>query len=692
VESRPGRPSGDAIKQPPLRRRLGPGVIAGGGVFLIAFAARLLPVLWLPGINHPDEVFQSVEQAHRLVYGIGIVPWEFDYGVRSWLMPGVAAGLMEAARLVGDGPDYYLPLIGMAFAALSAGAVLCVYLWGRRLFGIAGGIAAAVVPGVWIDCVYFGPRTLSEVVAAHLLVIATYLVTPDFHAPSRQRLVIGGALFGLILPIRLQLLPAVALIMVWSAVRAPRWRALAMSVGLIATLALSGALDAATWGYPFESTWRNFTFNLDYGVSAEFGIAPWSYYLEIVANYWGLAGLVLLALAGIGVWRLPMPLAAAGMILVSHSLIAHKEFRFIYPAILLVMISAGIGLGQLVVWIGTAARGGSTARRLAPIVTTGTAAAGVVLLSVGVARSDHYDVLLHRGSEMVRASRMVAHLTDICGIGTFGFSWTQTGGYAYFHQPLRFYWPNTAIRYTTLITGFNTLIYRQPLPRGLEAFTTLQCFGDTCVAHRAGVCLPVPIIEPGPRPAALNRLTSHAHLPSTGDEARPIVFVDLPQVLRDSNANKEIVAVLNQEFQNYSEEVARQKDDLGRTRSELERQRPALPRNAFEALQQRDQQLDALLQTERQALQRAYNAAMLKVETAAINIIAVIAQERGTDLLLTKEEAVPLSDDAEITADVVARLNKTLSSVPIEIPRAAKTDPAKPPTENEGAPSKSSNQ
>ena len=49
-------------------------------MFAVAFAARLLPVFAFPGINHPDEVFQTVEQAHRLVFGTGLVPWEFVYG------------------------------------------------------------------------------------------------------------------------------------------------------------------------------------------------------------------------------------------------------------------------------------------------------------------------------------------------------------------------------------------------------------------------------------------------------------------------------------------------------------------------------------------------------------------------------------------------------------------------------------
>ena len=92
-------------------------IAAGAAVFVAAFAARLLPVFVFPGINHPDEVFQTVEQAHRLVFGTGLVPWEFVYGTRSWVLPGTLAGLMMLASQFCAGPSCYMPIIGSVLAA-----------------------------------------------------------------------------------------------------------------------------------------------------------------------------------------------------------------------------------------------------------------------------------------------------------------------------------------------------------------------------------------------------------------------------------------------------------------------------------------------------------------------------------------------------------------------------------------------
>ena len=63
-----------------------------GALLLFAAGLRLTALLALPSMNWGDEIFQATEQAHRLVYGTGLVPWEFQVGIRSWILPGVHRG------------------------------------------------------------------------------------------------------------------------------------------------------------------------------------------------------------------------------------------------------------------------------------------------------------------------------------------------------------------------------------------------------------------------------------------------------------------------------------------------------------------------------------------------------------------------------------------------------------------------
>ncbi|MGH7000976.1 MAG: hypothetical protein ACREEA_05665, partial [Stellaceae bacterium] len=345
-----------------------PALIAGVAVYLIAFALRLLPVVVFPAINYPDEIFQTIEPAHRLVYGTGLVPWEFLYGTRSWVLPGFIAGVMRAAQFFGDGPAVYLPVIGMVFAALGAGSALCAFLWGRRLYGLWGGIVAGMLTACWVDAVYFGPRTLSEAVAAHVLVIGLYLAAPGYAVQARGRLAIAGFLLGVAALLRIQIAPAVVFVVLWP------WRNAAplplrirpLIAGGVAALVLFGTVDVATWGWPLESIWRNVTINLFDGVSTYFGVTPWYAYVDFVLYYWGAVTVAMLVLARLGALRVPQIVVLALAILVVHSAVGHKEFRFIYPALLLTVISAGLGLAQIIEWIadGFALRGMSAATAL----------------------------------------------------------------------------------------------------------------------------------------------------------------------------------------------------------------------------------------------------------------------------------------------------------------------------------------
>jgi GPI mannosyltransferase 3 len=93
----------------------------------IAIALRLIPIAFVPSVNWPDEIFQVLEPAHRLAYGYGLVAWEFQLGVRSWLMPGLVAGIMELSRILGAGPDYYLPAVTTGLAAIGADSGLLLF-------------------------------------------------------------------------------------------------------------------------------------------------------------------------------------------------------------------------------------------------------------------------------------------------------------------------------------------------------------------------------------------------------------------------------------------------------------------------------------------------------------------------------------------------------------------------------------
>ena len=65
-------------------------------ILLLGFGLRLVTCLTQTHVLFYDETIQYFEQGHRLAFGSGIVPWEFDDGIRSWLLPGLIALAMRA--------------------------------------------------------------------------------------------------------------------------------------------------------------------------------------------------------------------------------------------------------------------------------------------------------------------------------------------------------------------------------------------------------------------------------------------------------------------------------------------------------------------------------------------------------------------------------------------------------------------
>ena len=473
----------------------------------LAILLRLQPILVEPSAVWPDEIFQTSEPAHRLVFGNGLVAWEFQLGVRSWMLPGIIAGLMELSRIIGDGPDYYLPVIAVGFAALAAAPVVCCFLWCRPLFGVTGALLAGLAVAVAAEPVYFGARTLSETVAAHLLVVAIWVLDPGYLVASRSRLFTGGALLGLVFATRVQLAPAIAVAMLWTHWRAGRGRLAATLAGAAAILAAAGVLDTVTLGFPFASIWRYVLYNEFYGVSGTFGIEQWPYYFLGELGVWGGAGATVLLLAAIGAWRLPLLFALAVVILAAHSAIAHKEYRFIYPAIMPLTVLAGAGLAQMANWGRDWLTGRGAAKRSAAIASVAFAAAwwGLASLQIwnGAALISHRQ----RMHDSLVAASVVEHGPAPCGIGLYGLGgddWGVYGGYTYFHRPAPMYWPRDEAALTAATDAFDTLLYTKPLPPAL-GFTTRQCIGEVCIAQRSGGCRTVPM-TPLPLPDPLIEL------------------------------------------------------------------------------------------------------------------------------------------------------------------------------------------
>jgi phosphatidylinositol glycan class B len=457
-------------------------------VVVAALVVRLGAVLALPSLHHPDENFQFFEQAHRLAFGYGVVPWEYEEGIRSLVVPWLLSRLLIVAGAAAS-PEALVLLQRAALVVLSVVPVGAVFLWGLQR-GRLQALLLGLVAASWFELVYFSGRPLSEAIACGLLVAAIALALRAERADGT-----GYALVGLLLAsavmLRFHLMVGVlpvAAVICW----ADRRRCWPLLIGAVLPVAVFGLADWVAWGWPFHSFVRAVELNVVRGAASHYGVEPWHWYGKRALQNWSLAAPVLLALALWQPRRNALWLLAAAGILLSHSLIPHKEYRFVMPAYACIVLAAASTSANVIARI---VAGRPQAWRAAGFVA---AAVAWLSLSVGLAVKPSYRSEWTRARQLIEASYWLHRQPDLCGVLLYGTEWFQSGGYAHLHRKVPIY--TGRADGATASEAYNYAVLsgwaKAALPAG---YARRRCFGaeewDLCVVHREGGCKAVPGLE-----------------------------------------------------------------------------------------------------------------------------------------------------------------------------------------------------
>ena len=212
------------------------------------FALRLLAAFSAEWIYRPDEILQYLEQAHRLVYGTGFLPWEIRFGARNLLVVMPAAGVMALCKSVGAGPGCYIPAVEFFNAALSLAIPASLYFIARRMHGEIAGRAALTLGCLWYSFVVFAPHLLSELMSANLILAGMACVPPRNAAKVGARLFAAALLIGLGGMLRLPYIPVAGLLGILMLIRFPVRCAPFILGGAFAALLVAGGVDWIVWG------------------------------------------------------------------------------------------------------------------------------------------------------------------------------------------------------------------------------------------------------------------------------------------------------------------------------------------------------------------------------------------------------------------------------------------------------------
>ncbi len=321
------------------------------GVILCVIAA------WCTiGYHHPDEHFQIWEFAH---YKLGRIPaselaWEFPAQMRPGLQPFMAYSVIRFFEWMGL-PN---PFIQVFFMRLVCGlAALWVYWkWTQWLAHDLEDPEALrwMRLGIlffWL-MPYLNVRFSSENTSAICFFGGLLVLVKSLDKPRALQLITAGLLLGLSFFFRFQIAFATIGLGAWLIwVKRPgfhTWLWLFLG-GLMAT-GIGLATDVWLYGKWVFAPYNYFFSNIVEGKAATFGVEPfWWYITELPVAFLPPLSIWLLLLAGYGLFHRPVHVFSWCLIpfVLAHSLVAHKEVRFLFPMALVFFFLAAVGWKEI---------------------------------------------------------------------------------------------------------------------------------------------------------------------------------------------------------------------------------------------------------------------------------------------------------------------------------------------------------
>ena len=414
-------------------------------VLALAFVARAAVALSGDFVLHPDEIMQYLEPAHRLVFGNGAHFWEYFYGARSWLVPGLVAGVLKLFDLVGLGqPAWYVGGVKLVFCAVSLLIPAGMYFFARWHFGETAARVALLMGAFWYELVGFAHKPMTEFVATALLMsLLALCVRP---APDRLRVVLTVAVLAVLTAaIRVQYAPLALVVLGLFFLGTKKKMQLALAAATV--FVAVGVFDAITWdGGLFHSYIVNIRVNLALG-DLRAGESPaWQFlYWLLIANM-GLVALCVLALPDLR--RYGFLLALIALTLLIHSTQSHKEYRFIFVVIpLWLLISA-----DFVVWFASRASAGRSRMLLGPTSLVLTASFAAISLA-GILNALPYQARLYQAysretgvvgflrnqDPIFAAYRYLASAPGVAAVWQVDRAYFNIPGYYYLHRAIPLY-------------------------------------------------------------------------------------------------------------------------------------------------------------------------------------------------------------------------------------------------------------
>lgn len=320
-------------------------------ILIPLLAGLIIQVLtaWNSFFYHSDEYFQIIEFAARKYHIAPVtnLSWEFSAKIRPSLQIHFFGLFYKFLTALGVNDRFLIvsilsTLTGIAFFIVSNYLVIDEFK--NKTF---------LVKLLWINnffwlIPYLRCRFSSEIIGAFFWISGVILLEKFLSKKTNFInvffLFVTGIIFSLSFYCRFQILFALAGLAMWFfIVHKTEWnKALIVCIGFAAGIAFNILLDKIYYGEWVFTPYRYFYINIAEGKANSFGISPlWTYLILLLAVGIPIAGLALFAffIKGLTLYKNPYALGTLFFI-VGHSIIGHKEERFIFPVILIMVYLA----------------------------------------------------------------------------------------------------------------------------------------------------------------------------------------------------------------------------------------------------------------------------------------------------------------------------------------------------------------
>ncbi len=172
--------------------------------------------------------------------------------------------------------------------------------------------------------------------------------------------------------------------------------------------------------------------------------------------------------------------------------------------------------------------------------------------------------------------------------------------------------------------------------------------------------------------ALLAIIVAAAPAPAQKFPASAIGVLDVQRLLRDSAAAKSIEQQIERLRKGFQRDVRERESVLRKADQELLEQRAILAPEAFakrrRQFEKRANKAQREVQTRKRAIDRAHAVARRKIRISVLRIAEDVATEKKINIVIFRSAVLISTNDLEITAETMKRLNQQLPTVEVEFP------------------------